>query len=166
MSDQEVRGVSPERLPGGHDVNDMTELLQELRILLPGAQLLTSFLIILPFTQGFSTIVQSEKRVFIATFLCSLASFVLFSAPAAQHRIMRPLRNRTRFKLLATRQMLIGLLTLSLALMFATHLVVFELFGHLLSTIFGGALFLFIAVFWWVLPRCWKKEDQYHDSKA
>ncbi len=90
MSDQEVRGVSPVRLPGGHDVNDMTELLQELRILLPGAQLLTSFLIILPFTQGFSTIVQSEKRVFIATFLCSLASLVLFSAPAAQHRIMRP----------------------------------------------------------------------------
>lgn len=157
MSDQVMREGSPEQFPSGHDVSDLTELLQELRSLLPGAQLLTSFLIILPITQEFSNVVLSEKSVFIATFICSIVSLVLFSAPAAQHRVMRPLRNRTRFKLLVTRQMLIGLLTLSLAIMFATHLVVFEIFGHLLSTIFSGALFLLIAVLWWLLPRRWKR---------
>ncbi|MGC5083434.1 DUF6328 family protein, partial [Escherichia coli] len=83
----------------------LSDLLNELRILLPAAQLLTAFLITLPFNSGFSQIVESEKWIFLATFCCSLTSLVLFAAPAVQHRLLRPLRDRSRFKTLASRQM-------------------------------------------------------------
>jgi hypothetical protein len=92
----------------GHDETDMTEMLNELRILLPGAQLLNGFLITLPFNSGFREIVEVEKWIFMATFFCSLSSLILFTAPAVQHRILRPLDNRPRFKNLASKQMLAG----------------------------------------------------------
>ncbi|MEG0881303.1 MAG: DUF6328 family protein, partial [Janthinobacterium sp.] len=85
------------------DAGDLSDLLSELRILLPGAQMLTAFLIILPFNGGFAKIVQAEKIVFLLTFFLSMTSLVLLSAPAIQHRVMRPLQDRERFKRVADR---------------------------------------------------------------
>ena len=60
-------------------------MLGELRVLLPSAQLLSAFLITVPFNSGFANIVASEKTVFLATFTLSILSLVLLSAPAVQH---------------------------------------------------------------------------------
>ncbi len=49
-----------------------------------------------------------EKLLFLATFFLSLTSLVLLSAPAIQHRLMRPFNNRARFKRIATRQIVAG----------------------------------------------------------
>lgn len=76
------------------DDGDLTDMLGELRVLLPTAQLLSAFLIAVPFAPGFKSIVQAEKNVFLATFMLSVAALVLFTAPAVQHRLMRPLRRR------------------------------------------------------------------------
>ncbi|MFX5776950.1 DUF6328 family protein, partial [Acinetobacter baumannii] len=75
--------------------------------------------------------VESEKWIFLATFCCSLTSLVLFAAPAVQHRLLRPLRARSRFKTLASRQMLCGAVSLSFARVLASNLVVSQVFGHL-----------------------------------
>ncbi len=107
----------PEHLRTGDE--DLTELLQELRVLLPGTQTLTAFLIILPFNTGFAEITGLEKVVYAITFVCSLISLVFFTAPAAQHRLQRPLRDRPGFKELATRLIVIGLIPLSIALILA-----------------------------------------------
>jgi len=56
---------------GDHDEQDLNDLLQELRILLQGVQVLTAFLVILPFNQGFEKIEEIEKWVYLATFVCS-----------------------------------------------------------------------------------------------
>ena len=90
------------------DDGDLTDMLGELRVLLPTAQLLSAFLIAVPFAPGFKSIVQAEKNVFLATFMLSVAALVLFTAPAVQHRLMRPLRRRADFKARASRQMLVG----------------------------------------------------------
>ncbi len=77
-----------------HDAGDLGDMHQELRILLPGAQVLTAFLIVLPFNQGFPEIRHSEKWIYLATFLCSIGSLVFLSSSAAHHRLERPLRDR------------------------------------------------------------------------
>ena len=81
----------------------LADLLQEQGILLQGAQVLSAFLVILPFQQGFGTIDLGEKWVYLITFICALLSLIAFAAPAAQHRLERPLRDRDRFKTAATR---------------------------------------------------------------
>lgn len=105
------------------DAGDLTDLLSELRVLLPTAQLLSAFLITVPFTPGFPTIAANEKGVFVATFILSIVSLILLSAPAVQHRLVRPLRNRAAFKRLASAQILCGSVALALALVLVVLLI-------------------------------------------
>ncbi len=153
MTDHEARSQTDKAAPEGeHGDGDLSDLLQELRVLLPGIQTLTGFLIILPFSQGFSKIGQNEQWVYLALFICSISSLVLFTAPAAQHRLERPLRDRVRFKRDATRLIIIGLVPLSLALILATHLVVREVGGRWPGIIIAGIVAIIIALTWWWLP--------------
>ncbi|MDQ3779860.1 MAG: DUF6328 family protein, partial [Chloroflexota bacterium] len=77
MASDTPRPLDMERDRGGNaarEDEDLGDLLQELRVLLPGVQTLTAFLIILPFSGGFSQIARSEQWVYVATFVCSLSS--------------------------------------------------------------------------------------------
>lgn len=143
-----------------HDIGDFGDLLSGLRILLPGAQLLTAFLLALPFSGGFADIAPSHQWIFLATFLCSLASVVLLSAPAIQHRLMRPLRDRARFKDLATRQALAGAIALSLAFVLGTHLVVSQVLGRPADDIVAASVAVCIGVIWWLLPTILKARQR------
>ena len=144
-------GNLPEHQRTGDE--DLSDLLQELRVLLPGTQTLTAFLIILPFNSGFADIQPGEKYVYLATFLCSLASLILFAAPAAQHRLQRPLRDREAFKHRASQLTIAGLVPLSLALVLATQLVLDEVLGSAwLGWIAAGTVALLILAVWWITP--------------
>jgi len=121
-----------------------------LRVLQQGVQVLTGFLIVLPFYQAFGQINGAEKVVYIVTFACSLCSLILFSAPAAQHRLEWPHYDRARFKLLATRMIILGLVPLSLALILATQLVVAQVVGGLPAVLAGVAVGALIGAAWWL----------------
>lgn len=134
------------------DDPDLNDLLQELRILLQGAQVLSAFLTILPFSEGFVRLDQVERTVFLVTFVSALAALIFISAPAAQHRLQRPLRDRERFKRFATRMTLVGLGALSVALVLAAQLVSNEVVGFNLSIAVSIVVAALIGVFWWLLP--------------
>lgn len=140
------------------DDGDLTEMLNEVRVLLSGSQLLTAFLISVPFMSGFRQIIQSEKWVFMATFISSLASLILFAAPAVQHRMLRPLRNRSAFKDMATRQILAGVILMALALVLAASLVVSEVFGHGLGIGVSVGIGALIVSLWYWLPARQRKK--------
>jgi len=138
---------------------DLTDMLGELRVLLPTAQLLSAFLIAVPFAPGFRSIVQAEKNVFLATFMLSVASLVLFTAPAVQHRLMRPLRQRANFKVRASRQMLFGAALLAAALVLATQFVLSEVLGHTVGNIAAGIVGLLIGAMWLLVPLSWNRRQ-------
>lgn len=142
------------------DDGDLTDMLGEMRVLLPGAQLLSAFLVTVPFNTGFADIVLTEKQVFLVTFILAISSLILLSAPAIQHRLIRPLRDRARFKLLATRQIIAGSVSLSLALVLATQLVLSHVFGNLEGMLAAGFVALLIALFWWILPEVLRKSGR------
>lgn len=135
------------------DDGDLTDMLGELRVLLPCAQLLSAFLITVPFNTGFADIVAAEKGVFLATFMLSTLSMVLLSAPAVQHRLIRPLVDRAAFKRLGSRQIVIGAVLLGMALTLATQLVLSTVLGDLLGTIFASVTAGTILFLWWILPK-------------
>jgi hypothetical protein len=143
-----------------HDEQDLSEMLQELRILQQGVLVLTAFLTTIPFSPGFAKINQTERWVFLATFVCSMVSVVLFSAPAAQHRLARPLTDRVRFKDFATRMVIIGLVPFSLALVLASQLVVSEVLGFTESLVVAGVIGVLLIIVWWVLPLAHKRAEQ------
>ena len=135
-------------------------MLGELRVLLPTAQLLSAFLITVPFNTGFVQIISSEKIVFLATFILSMLSLVLLCAPAVQHRLLRPLKDRPRFKRLANLQILAGSASLSLALVLGMEFVLSEVFGHLVGIICASGMGVVIGLLWWAVPKFLRRQGQ------
>lgn len=135
-----------------HQDGDLSDMLSELRILLPGAQMLTAFLIILPFNGGAREIIEAQRYIFLVTFFFALTSLVLLSAPAIQHRLMRPLVSKSRFKRMASNQIVAGSLALGLAFTLGTNLVLSAVFGQVIGLVAAGGMASMIAAIWMILP--------------
>jgi len=135
-----------------HEEGDLSDMLSELRILLPGAQMLTAFLILLPFSSGARHFIVLERIMFLATFFFALTSLVLLSAPAIQQRLMRPLISRARFKRVATHQIVAGSCSLAVAFMLGTNLVISSVFGRLLGNLACGTMAVLFIAIWGALP--------------
>lgn len=134
------------------DDGNLSDLLAETRIMLSGAQLLTGFLMMLPFNGGFARIPDSEKWGYLVTFVCAILSLVIFNAPAAQHRLEWPLHRRVRFKSYATRMVILGMFPFSIALITGTHLTLTQALGFEAGNIGAGLVALLILWLWWVIP--------------
>jgi len=140
------------------DDPDLNDLLQEVRILLQGAQVLTAFLTIVPFSEGFTRLDQFERMIFLVTFVSSLAGLIFISAPAAQHRLQQPLQDREGFKQFATRMTLVGLGAISVALTLAAQLVSNEVVGFGWSIAVSAVVGVLIGLFWWFLPMLSRRD--------
>ena len=135
-----------------HDRRSLNEMLQELRVLQQGSQILVGFFVLLPFSEGFVKISQFEKWVYMIAFISSVITLICFSAPAAQHRIERPLRHRVKFKLQSNRIIVAGTVALSVALISTTQLVSNEALGPELSSVATTAIGVLIGIIWWLMP--------------
>lgn len=144
---------------------DLSDLNDELRVLLPGTTTLTAFLIILPFNSGFNEIQDEQKTVYLITFLCSVLSLILFTAPAAHHRLQRPLRDREGYKNTATRLIIAGLVPFSLAIPLATELVMAAtLSNQWLSWIVASIVGMAILGLWWIFPMITRHDEHGQDA--
>lgn len=131
---------------------NLGELLQELRVALPGVQVLFAFLLAVPFQQNFTKINGFEKDVYFATLLCTALSAVLLIAPSSYHRITFRLQQKEELVHLANRFTIAGLGFLAVAMTGAIVLVTDVLFGGIVTVITGlGSAATFIGV-WYVLP--------------
>ena len=149
--------VVPKPKEGSHEDGDLTDMLGELRVVLPTAQLLTAFLITVPFMPGFSDLAVIERHVFLATFMLSVIGLVLLSAPAVQHRLVRPLVDRVKFKQRASKQILLGCVAISLALSLATQFVLTMAMDSItIGTVAAVGVAAMLTLFWWLLPNTWR----------
>jgi Family of unknown function (DUF6328) len=127
-------------------------LLQELRVVQTGVQLLTGFLLTLPFQQRFDVLGEFMRIVYLATVGCSVGATVLLVAPVGIHRL---LFRRHRLQVLvsaAHRCAYAGLALLGTALTGVTIVVFVAVAGHTAGLIAGACALVMFAFFWWVLP--------------
>jgi hypothetical protein len=78
-----------EQAPDEHDLDrELIELLNELRVALPGVQVLFAFLLAVPFANGWTRVTDLQRDVFFVAFLATAASSILLIAPSAHHRLL------------------------------------------------------------------------------
>jgi hypothetical protein len=131
---------------------ELIELLNELRVALPGVQVLFAFLLAVPFAQGFADTTDFQRDLFFATLLSTAIASALLIAPSAYHRLN--FREKDKEQMLKTSNGLAiaGLVFLALSIVGAVALVADYLYSStttIVSAAIGAALF---AGFWFVLP--------------
>src|SRR3712207_6246752 len=130
----------------------MNELLQELRVALPGVQVLFAFLLTVPFAQRFADVTEFQTHVYFATLLCSCVASAFFIAPTAYHRLNFRKRDKKHIVELSSRFAVMGLVALAFAMTGAVLLVTDLLFRSdtvWVSAIAVGVLF---TALWFALP--------------
>jgi hypothetical protein len=128
------------------------ELLQELRVVLPGVQVLLAFLLTAPFQQRFAQLPGTLRSVFFASIVCATVATALLIAPSAHHRLRWREGEKERLLPIANREAIWGTLFLAAAIVLALYVVTNVLFATwiaLLTAVLAVALF---AGLWYALP--------------
>jgi hypothetical protein len=128
------------------------ELLQELRIALPGVQILFAFLLTVPFSQGFTRATSFQRTLFFAVLLATAASTICLIAPTATHRLRFHRRDRRYIVESGNRLLIAGLVFLGLAIIGAVALITDYLFGLGSHWIWPLLIALLLVVLWFVRP--------------
>lgn len=141
------RESKPERLD-----RELGELLQELRVILPGVQVLFAFLLTVPFSARFADLTSSERGLFLAALLCAALASVLLISPTAFHRILFRERDKEWMILTTNRLAVAGTIFLAIAMTVALFLVAEVLYGSTAAAGAAGGLGAIAVVLWFVVP--------------
>jgi hypothetical protein len=132
---------------------ELIELLNELRVALPGVQVLFAFLLTVPFSQRFGTLGSSERREYFLAIVLTALSMMFLIAPSAQHRMRFRGRAKEALIKVGTAETLIGLAFLAGAVGVAMHLVTRILYDSTAAGLVAGLLAGGMAFLWFVVPR-------------
>jgi len=131
---------------------NLSELLQELRVALPGVQVLFAFLLAVPFQQGFEKITGFQKGAYFGTLVCTAIAAVMLISPSAYHRLTFRYQQKRRLVFYANRFSIVGLVFLALAMTGAIMLITDVLFGTTATVAMTAASVLVFGFFWFALP--------------
>jgi hypothetical protein len=131
---------------------NLSDLLQELRVALPGVQVLFAFLLTVPFTQRFKELSNFEEKLYFGVLICVALATVLLVAPTAGHRILFRYQQKEYLVTVANNLSLVGLLLLALAMSGAIALISSFLFGSTTAIISSAVMTIAFAGFWYAGP--------------
>lgn len=144
---------------------ELIELLNELRVALPGVQVLFAFLLTLPFTQRFADLTNLQRDVFFGTFCAAIAATAFLMTPTAYHRLRWRRYDKERLLRIANRAAITGLALLASAICGASYLiadVVFE--TGVVAAVTLAAVAALLGGLWFVLPLRRELDDGRSDG--
>jgi amino acid transporter len=148
MADGESRGERLDR--------ELMELLQELRVVITGVQILLAFLLTAPFQQRFAQLQGSLRNAFFASIVCATLATALLLAPTAQHRLRWRARDKERLLRTGNQLAIAGTVFLAAAIVLAVYVVTNVLFTTDLAIWTALGFTVVFAGLWYVLPMAWR----------
>jgi amino acid transporter len=145
---------------------ELEELLQELRIALPGVQILFAFLLAVPFQNRFARIDQLDKIVYFVALMSSLAAVAFFILPTTYHRIRFRDYDKERIVKTSSRAAIVGAACLAIGLTASAFLVTDLLFETVLASVFTAIVAASLAWLWFGLPVSRKLRDHRAESRS
>jgi amino acid transporter len=159
--------MSSEDWSGGSDEDpeerlnrELIELLNELRVALPGVQVLFAFLLTVPFSGRFSMLTDAQRGIYFATFVGTTISTGLLMAPTAYHRIRFRQGDKERMLRTSNAFAIVGIGFLALSITLAVVLITDLLFGWLVAVGVGVVVLGFLAWAWFAIPLSRRVRDE------
>ena len=166
MTDQAgggTQGPQPGESPKERVDRELRELLEEIRVILPGVELLLGFLIILPFTAQ-NAVSGFEQLLYLASLLATSIGLALLVSPTIYHRIHFRDVDKEELIFLANRLVIAATALVALAIALAVYLVIQTLVGGVLAALVAACNALIFVWFWFVLPL-WRGPSQRTTSR-
>ena len=138
---------------------ELIELLNELRVALPGVQVLFAFLLGVPFTQRFAEVTNLQKDVYFLTFLCAAAATALLIAPSAYHRLDWRRGDKEHLLVVSNRLAISGTAFLALAISGAVFVVTDILFHARSAALVAAVTAAVFGWLWYGLPLVRRLRD-------
>jgi len=137
--------MSPDERRDKEDLDrELIELLNELRVALPGVQVLFAFLLIVPFSNGWQQVNDTQRYVYFVAFLCAAASSAFLIAPSAIHRLRFRGGDKENLLLVGNRLAIVGTAFLAAGMASVTFLITDTLFdagwAALVTALVGGGM--------------------------
>ncbi|MFW3169601.1 DUF6328 family protein [Geodermatophilus sp. CPCC 206100] len=142
---------------------ELIELLNELRVALPGVQFLFAFLLVVPFQQRGADLTEFQRDVYFVTLLAAAVATGLLIAPAAQHRVLFRQHDKENLLRRSHRSAFAGLLVLALAICSAVLLVTDVVFDLTQAWITTAAVAALLA-WWWIAVPLWQRGHKRQDD--
>jgi Flp pilus assembly protein TadB len=150
--------AEPPPIPGRDETDleradrNLVEMLGELRVALPGVQVLFAFLLIVPFNQRFDEVTTFQRDLYLATLVCTAFASALLIAPSMHHRLEFQHGDKHHLVKVSNRMTIAGLTLVALAMTGVVALLTDFVFGTATMVVTTGALALGFALLWYVLP--------------
>jgi hypothetical protein len=138
---------------------ELIELLNELRVALPGVQVLFAFMLVVPFSQGFSSLSNVERWIYFAAFITSALAAALLIAPSSYHRIRFRQRDKEKMVQLGNHLLLWGLALVAISVSLSVGLISEFVFGTTMALVSGVGIGAALAWFWFGLPLSRRARD-------
>lgn len=133
-----------------HD-KELIELLNELRVALPGAQVLFAFLLVAPFSSKFD-VDRIEKGAYLVALLATLLGTILLIAPSSYHRLRWRERDKERMLQVSNRLAIAGLVSIAVAMTASVFLVTDVLLHRSAAVAVSAVAAACFALCWFALP--------------
>lgn len=131
---------------------ELIELLNELRVALPGVQVLFAFLLTIPFAKGFATTTRFERDLYFGALAASVVATVLLMAPSAYHRVLFRHHDKELLIRHANRLAIAGMLALAVALAISLFLISDYVFDSTFAGLAAGVTLGLMIMLWYALP--------------
>jgi hypothetical protein len=131
---------------------ELIELLNELRVALPGVQVLFAFLLVVPFSPGFDEVTTAQRAVYFGSFVAAALATALLIAPSTYHRIHFRAGERQRMLPSANRMAIGGSVFLAIAMIGVVFLITDVLYDLRPASIATTLVAGFFLWFWYGLP--------------
>jgi hypothetical protein len=138
---------------------ELIELLNELRVALPGVQVLFAFLLAVPFTQRFQQLTDGQEYAFFLALLCTTAGSALLIAPSAYHRLRFRQHDKEQMLQTANRLAIAGTLFLAIAMTSAVYLITDLVFNASVTMVVTALTAVTFAWFWYGLALTRRARD-------
>lgn len=131
---------------------ELIELLNELRVALPGVQVMFAFLLTVPFTQRFTDLNQLQRNTFFAAFITTACATAFLIAPSAYHRVRFRAGDKERLLMTSNVFAIVGMFFLALGTTFVVFLITDLLFAGSAPAIVTAVIAGLFAFLWYGLP--------------
>ena len=131
---------------------ELLELLNELRVVLPGVQVLFAFLLAVPFYQRWADVTSFQRDVYFAALSLALLATAVLIAPTALHRLNFRAQDKKAIVMISNRLAIVGVVILALAMVGVMVLISDILFDRTMTIVVGVVAAAVLALLWLALP--------------